>query len=93
MHVLILALRIWIIKTKFAYLFFWLIGFFIVLIEWFWEKKERGRTPSCPPIFRLLIKATRTLNFLRIFLLVKNIRNLQISLRNELLYSHDFITY
>ena len=27
------------------------------------------------------------------FLLVKDIRNLQISLRNELLYSHVFITY
>ena len=27
------------------------------------------------------------------FLLVKDIHNLQISLRNELLYSHVFITY
>ena len=27
------------------------------------------------------------------FLLVKDVRNLQISLRNELLHSHVFITY
>ena len=35
MHVLILALHRGIIKTKFAYLFFWLNGFLIVLIESF----------------------------------------------------------
>ena len=46
-----------------------------------------------PSDFWLLKKATRTFNFLRMFLLVKDIRNLQISLRNELLYSHVFITY
>jgi len=34
-----------------------------------------------------------TLNFLGMFLLVKDTRNLQISLRDELLYSHVFITY
>ena len=38
--------------------------------------------PSCRPIFWLLKKATKNFNFLRIFLLVKDIRNLQISLRN-----------
>ena len=44
-------------------------------------------------IFWLLNKATRTFNFLRMFLLVKDIRTLQISLRNKLLYPHVFITY
>ena len=52
------------------------------------RKKERGRKPSCPPIFLLLKKATRTFNFLRTFSLVKNIRNLRINLRNKLLYSY-----
>ena len=40
-----------------------------------------------------LKKATRTFNVLRTFLLVKDIRNLQINLRNKLLYFHVFITY
>ena len=56
-------------------------------------KKERGRRPSGPPIFWLLKKTTRTFNFLQTFLLVKDIRNFRISLRNELLYSYVFITY
>ena len=93
MHVLILALRIGIIKKNFACLFFlakWLSHSFNLMIL---RKKERGRRPSCPPFFLLLKKATRTLNFLRMFLLVKDIRNLQNSLRKELLYSHIFITY
>ena len=75
MHVLILVLRRGIIKTKFAYLFFWLNGFLIDLIECISRKKERGE-PSCPPSFWLIKKATSTFNFLRMFLLVKGIRNL-----------------
>jgi len=80
MHVLILALRRGIIKTKFAYFFFlakWLSHSFDRMIL---GKKERWRRPSCPSIFWLLKKATRTFNFLRMFLLVKDIRNLQISM-------------
>ena len=78
MHVLILALRREIIITKFAYFFFgvgakWLSHNFDRMIL---RKKERGRKPSCPPIFWLIKKPTRTFNFLRIFLLVKDIRNL-----------------
>ena len=78
MHVLILALRRGIIKTKFAYFFFfflaqWLSHNFDRMIL---RKKERGTKPSCPPIFWLIKKATRTFNFLRIFLLVKDLRNL-----------------
>ena len=75
MHVLILALRRGIIKTKFAYFFLakWLSHNFDRMIL---RKKERGRKPSCPPIFWLIKKATRTFNFLRIFLLVKDLRNL-----------------
>ena len=77
MHVLILALRRGIIKTKFAFFFFflakWLSHNFDRMIL---RKKERGRKPSCPPIFWLIKKATRTFNFLRIFLLVKDLRNL-----------------
>ena len=76
MHVLILALRRGIIKKKFVYLF--------LLAKWhshnfdrmILRKKERGRKPSCLPIFWLIKKATRTFNFLRIFLLVKDLRNL-----------------
>ena len=49
------------------------------------EKGAGGGRPSCPLIFWLLKKATRTFNFLRMFLLVKDIRNFQISLPNELL--------
>ena len=77
MHVLILALRRGIIKTKFAFFFFflakWLSHNFDRMIL---RKKERGRKPSCPPIFWLIKKATRTFNFLRIFLLVRDLRNL-----------------
>ena len=76
MHVLILALRRGMIKTKFAYFFFlaqWLSHNFDRMIL---RKKERGTKPSCPPIFWLIKKATRTFNFLRIFLLVKDLRNL-----------------
>ena len=75
MHVLILALRRGIIKTKFAFFFSakWLSHNFDRMIL---RKKERGRKPSCPPIFWSFKKATRTFNFLRIFLLVKDLRNL-----------------
>ena len=75
MHVLILALRRGIIKTKFAFFFLakWLSHNFDRMIL---RKKERGRKPSCPPIFLLIKKATRIFNFLRIFLLVKDLRNL-----------------
>ena len=76
MHVLILALRRGIIKTKFDFFFFlakWLSHNFDRMIL---RKKERGRKPSCPPIFWSIKKATRTFNFLRIFLLVKDLRNL-----------------
>ena len=76
MRILILALRRGIIKTKFVYIFFlakWLSHTFDRMIL---RKKERERKPSCPPIFWLIKKVTRTLNFLRIFLLVKGIRNL-----------------
>ena len=79
MHVLILALRRGIIKTKFEFFFF-----FFFLAKWLshnfdrmiLRKKERGRKPICPPIFWLIKKATGTFNFLRIFLLVKHLRNL-----------------
>ena len=75
-------------NKKFAYCFF--------LAEWLshsfnWKilrKKKRGRRPCCPPIFWLLKKATETFILLRTFSLVKNIRNLRINLRNELLYSY-----
>ena len=75
MHVLILALRRGIIKTKFAFFFLakWLSHNFDRMIL---RKEERGRKPSCPPIFWLIEKATGTFNFLRIFLLVKDLRNL-----------------
>ena len=74
MHVLILPLRRGIIKTKFAFFFAkWLSHNFDRMIL---RKKERGRKPSCPPIFWLIKKASRTFNFLRIFLLVKDLRNL-----------------
>ena len=76
MHVLILALRRGIIKKKFAYFFFlakWLSHNFDRMLL---RKKERERKPSCPPIIWLIKKATRTFNFLRIFLLVKYLRNL-----------------
>ena len=49
--------------------------------------------PSCPPVFQLLKKATRTFNFLQKFSLVKNILNLRINLRNEFRYSYVFIAY
>ena len=76
MHVLTLALHRGIIKTKFAYFFFfflakWLSHNFDRMIL---RKKERGRKPSYPPIFWLMKKATRTFSFLRIFLLVKDLR-------------------
>ena len=48
---------------------------------------------SCPPIFRLLKTATRIFIFLLTFLLVKNILNLHINLRNEPLHSYIFIMY
>ena len=67
MHVLILALRRGIIKTKFAFFFFlakWLSHNFDRMIL---RKKERGRKPSCPPIFWLIKKATRTFNFCESF--------------------------
>ena len=78
MHVLILALCREIIITKFAFLgggrgAKWLSHNFDRMIL---RKKEQGRKPSCPPIFWLIKKATRTFNFLQIFLLVKDIRNL-----------------
>ena len=75
MHVLILALRRGIIKTKFAYFVLakWLSHNFGRMVL---SKKERGRKPSCPPFFWLIKKATRTFNFLRIFLIVKDMRNL-----------------
>ena len=76
MHVLTLALRRGIIKTKFCIFIFlakWLSHSFDRMIL---RKKKRGRKPSCPPIFWLLKKATRTFNFLRMFLLAKDIRNL-----------------
>ena len=86
MHVLTLAFRKGMIKTKFAYQFFiffakWLSHIFDRMIL---RKKERGRKPSCPSIFWLIKKATRTFNFLLIFLLVKDIHNLQMSLCKEL---------
>ena len=56
-------------------------------------RKKDGVGGLLPSDFWLLKKATRTFHFVRIFLLVKDIRNLQTSLRNELLYSHVFITY
>ena len=64
MHVLILALRRGIIKTKFAFFFFlakWLSHNFDRMIL---RKKERGRKPSCPPIFWLIKKAEKRLEFL-----------------------------
>ena len=76
MHVLTLDLRRGIVKTKFAFLFFWLNGFLHSFDRMILRKKERGRKPGCPPIFWLLKKATRTSNFLRMFLLAKDIRNL-----------------
>ena len=77
MHVLILALRRGIIKTKFAFFIFiflakWLSHNFDRMIL---RKKRAGAKPSCPPIFWLIKKATGTFNFLRIFLLVKDLRN------------------
>ena len=57
-------------KERFAYLFIWLNGFPIVLIEWLGEKRG-GRRPSCPLIFGVLKKATRNFSFLRTFSLVK----------------------
>ena len=46
-----------------------------------------------PSNFLLLKKTTRIFKFLRTFSFVKNIRNLRINLRNELLYSYVFIAY
>ena len=93
MHVLILAPRRWIIKTKFAYLFIFLLNsFLIVLIERFWEKKSGGGGLVALRVFGYLKRQLELLGFYEC-LLVKDIRNLQISLRNELLYSHVFITY
>ena len=78
MHVLILALRRGIIKTKFAFFFiyFWLNCLSRNFDRMILRKIRRGRKPSCLPIFWLIKKATRTFNFLRIFLLVKDLRNL-----------------
>ena len=93
MHVLILALRRGIIKTNFAYLFFlakWLSHNFNRMIL---RKKERGRKPSCPPNFWLIKKATRTFKFLRIFLLVKDIRNLYLAYVKNFLFSCFYYTY
>ena len=39
-------------------------------------KKGAGDEANCPLIFWFLKKATRTINFLRVFLLVKYIMNL-----------------
>ena len=79
MHVLILALRREIFITKFAYFFLggggakWFSHNFDRMIL---RKKSGGGSLVALPIFWLIKKATRTFNFLRIFLLVKDIRNL-----------------
>ena len=68
MHVFILALQRGIIKTKLAYFFFlakWLSHSFDRMIL---RKKERGRKPSCPPIFWLLKKALELLIFTNVFI-------------------------
>jgi len=52
-----------------------------------------GSLITHPPVFWLLKKASRQCNFLQTFLLVKDIRNLRISLLSELMYSYVFITY
>ena len=57
------------------------------------RNKGWGRRPSCHAIFRLHKKATINFKFSRIFLLVKNIRNIRINLRNKLLYSLILIMY
>ena len=92
MHVLILALCREIIKTKFAYFFLakWLSHNFDRMIL---RKKERGRKPSCPPIFWLIKKATRTFNFLRIFLLVKIYVTYKLAYVKNLLFSCFYYTY
>ena len=66
MHVLILALRRGMIKTKFAY-FFLAQCFSHNFDRMILRKKERGTKPSCPPIFWLIKKATRTFNFYESF--------------------------
>ena len=73
----------------------------IFLAKWFFlsfdrtilREKEWERGLSCPSIVWLLKKTTRTFNFLRKFLLIKNIRNFRINCRNELQYSYIFIMY
>ena len=57
------------------------------------RKKERGRKPSCPLIFDYLKRRLELVIVLQTFSLIKNIRNLRINLRNELLYSYIFIAY
>ena len=68
MHVLILALRRWIIKKKFAYLFFWLIGLLIVLIERFWEKRSGGGGLVALRFFGYLKKQLELLIFYECFI-------------------------
>ena len=89
MHVLILALCTWIIQTEFAYYFFWAKSLSHSFDRTILRKKERGRKPSCHPIFCYLKKQIELL-VLRALLLVKHIYNLRINLRNELLYSYFF---
>ena len=94
MHVLIFALRRGIIKTKFAYLFIflakWLSHNFDRMIL---RKRERGRKPSCPPSFWLIKKATRTFNFLRIFLSVKIYVTYKLAYVKNFLFSCFYYTY
>ena len=53
-------------------------------------KKKGGRRPSCTTIFRYSKRQLELFIFLQTFLLVINIRNLRIDLRNELLYLYIF---
>ena len=91
MHVLILALRTGVIKTKFAKFFFakWLSRSFDQTIL---EKKEQRRRPSYPPIFGSLKRQLELLIFMNVFI-SKHKRIFQINLLNKLLYSYIFITY
>jgi len=61
MYVLILALRRGIINMNFASLFFW--------AKWLSHSFDSFHS-SCPAIFWLLKKATKTLNFLLMFLVM-----------------------
>ena len=38
-------------QNKICIFFFWLNGFLIILIEWFWEKKSGGRSLVAPRFF------------------------------------------